>query len=101
MRWTRRSLLTLFLTATTAGSAFPQVAAGAITGVVRDPAGEPVPGATVTLTHVETRRRRVVVSSADGVYSASSLAPGSYRIHVELAGFKAPRRTGVPLATGA
>ena len=57
-------------------------------------------GATVTVTAVATNRQRVVVSNGDGVYTAASLAPGAYRIDVELPGFKPVRREGIHLATG-
>src|SRR5476649_473898 len=77
-----------------------QVAAGEITGVVKDPAGAAVPGATVTITSVDTNLQRVVVSSGEGVYTAPSLAPGNYRVDVELVGFKPVRRTGIHLSTG-
>jgi hypothetical protein len=77
-----------------------QVAAGEITGVVHDPAGATVPGATVTVTNVDTNRQRVIVSSEDGVYTAPSLAPGAYRVDVELSGFKPVRREGIRLSTG-
>src|ERR1700730_3891158 len=79
---------------------FDQAAAGEITGVVHDPAGATVPGATVTVTNVDTNRRRVIVSSEDGVYTAPSLAPGAYRVEVELSGFKPGRREGSGLSTG-
>ncbi|HEX3704216.1 MAG TPA: TonB-dependent receptor [Vicinamibacterales bacterium] len=77
-----------------------QVAAGEITGIVTDQAGAPVPGATVTVTAVSTHTQRVAVSTSDGVYTAASLAPGAYRIDVDLAGFAPVRREGVHLATG-
>ena len=77
-----------------------QIGAGGITGIVRDAAGAAAPGATVTVTNVATNRRRVVVSSADGVYTAPSLAPGDYRVDVDLAGFKPVRRDGIRLETG-
>jgi hypothetical protein len=77
-----------------------QTAAGAITGMVRDQAGATVPGATITVTEIRTNLRRVIVSTGDGVYTAASLAPGEYRIDVELAGFKPVRREGIRLATG-
>ncbi len=77
-----------------------QVAAGAITGIVEDQAGATVPGATVTLTDTATSVRRVVVTSDGGVYTASSLAPGVYRLDVELLGFRPIRREGVRVATG-
>src|SRR5476649_1549162 len=77
-----------------------QVAAGEITGVVKDPAGAAVPGATVTITSVDTNLQRVVVSSGEGVYTAPSLAPGDYRVDVELTGFKPVRRAGIRVSTG-
>jgi hypothetical protein len=80
--------------------ALAQVAAGEITGLVSDPAGAAVPGVTVTLTNIDTNLQRVVISTSDGVYTAGSLAPGTYRIDVELSGFRPIRREGVRLATG-
>ena len=77
-----------------------QVAAGEITGIVKDQAGAAVPGATVTVTNVATNRQRVVVSSGDGVYTAPSLPPGDYRVDVELSGFKPMRRDGHPAVDG-
>ena len=77
-----------------------QAGAGEITGIVKDQAGAAVPGATITVTDTRTNLQRVAVSSGDGVYTAASLAPGDYRLDVELAGFKPVRREGVRLATG-
>jgi len=77
-----------------------QTGAGEITGLVKDQAGAAVPGATITVTETRTNRQRVVVSTGDGVYTAASLAPGEYRIDIELAGFRSVRREGVRVATG-
>src|SRR5499427_7404968 len=77
-----------------------QVAAGEITGLVRDQAGGAVPGATITVTEIRTNSQRVIVSTGDGVYTAPSLAPGEYRLDIELPGFKPVRRQGIRLATG-
>ena len=77
-----------------------QTGAGEITGLVKDQAGAAVPGATITVTETRTNLQRVVVSTGDGVYTAASLAPGEYRLDVELAGFKPVRREGIRLATG-
>src|SRR5882672_3200377 len=104
MRGARRhSIWSLCFVACLAAHASPlyaQVAAGEITGIVKDQAGAVVPGATVTVTNVDTNRQRVVASSGEGVYAAPSLAPGRYRVDVELAGFKPVRREGIELATG-
>jgi hypothetical protein len=77
-----------------------QTAAGAITGLVKDQAGTAVPGATITVTETRTNRQRVVVSTHSGTYSVASLAPGEYRLHIELSGFKPVRREGIRVATG-
>jgi hypothetical protein len=77
-----------------------QAGAGEITGLVRDQARAAVPGATITVTDTRTNLQRVAVSSDGGIYTAASLAPGNYRLDVELAGFKPVRREGVRLATG-
>src|SRR5215831_9023434 len=71
-----------------AASAAAQVAAGSVTGVITDQARATVPGAVVTVTNVATNFQRVVASTAGGVYTAAGLAPGTYRIDVELQGFK-------------
>ncbi len=71
-----------------------------ITGVVNDQARAAVPGATITVTNIDTNRQRVVTSSGDGVYAAPTLAPGNYRIDVQLSGFKPVRREGIRLSTG-
>jgi hypothetical protein len=96
----RLSLFAAWCLAVSAASLFAQVAAGEITGIVRDPAGAAAPGATVTVTNVDTNQQRIVVSSGGGVYTAPSLAPGEYRVDVELSGFKPVRRTGVRISTG-
>ena len=95
-----RLWFSIWLIAAGASPASGQIAAGEITGRVKDQAGAAAPGATVTVTDVATHRQRVVASSAEGVYTAPGLAPGTYRVDVALAGFKPVQRTGVNLATG-
>src|SRR5262245_27187943 len=105
VRTTRRAslLMSLALACLCGVAVMParaQTGAGEITGLVRDPAGSAVPGATITVTEMRTNLQRVAVSTGDGIYTAASLAPGEYRLDVELAGFKPVRREGVRLATG-
>ncbi len=83
-----------------ASPALAQVASGEITGLVKDQAGAAVPGASVIVTDVNTNRQRIIRSSGEGVYTAPSLAPGDYRVDVEVSGFKPVRRAGVHLSTG-
>ena len=88
-----------FLVSVTAAAA-GQVGAGALTGVVSDGTGQAVPGASVTATAVGTNQARTVITAADGGYSIHGLAPGEYRVRVELNGFQPVSRDGVGVATG-
>ena len=100
---TRSISLVLVVSVMCAGGVFPahaQTGAGEITGLVKDQAGAAVPGATITVTETRTNVQRVAVSTGDGVYTAASLAPGEYRLDIELIGFKSVRREGIRLATG-
>src|SRR5262245_2789246 len=81
-------------------SAGAQTGSGEITGTVKDQAGDAVPGATITVTETRTNLQRLAVSTPDGVYTAPSLAPGEYRLDIELAGFRPVRREGIRLSTG-
>src|SRR2546425_1426766 len=62
---------------------------GEVTGRVTDPSGAVIPGASVTLSNVNTNAVRSVVSTETGAYTFPSVAPGPYRLRTELSGFKA------------
>ena len=105
VRMTRSVLLSVCLTvACVCGAAVTparaQTAAGEITGLVKDQAGAAVPGATITVTETRTNLQRVVVSTGDGVYTAASLAPGEYRLDVELVRVQARAPRGHPFGDG-
>jgi hypothetical protein len=61
---------------------------GALTGTIKDPSGAVVPGATVTLTSLDTAQVRTATTSAEGTYQFSLLQPGNFRVRIEAAGFK-------------
>ncbi|MGH9802512.1 MAG: carboxypeptidase regulatory-like domain-containing protein, partial [Blastocatellia bacterium] len=67
-------------------------------GTVKDPNGAVVPNATVTLTLTATQSERKTKSSSDGVYTLTSLAPGSYTLTVEASTFKKLVKTDVSLS---
>jgi len=95
-----RLALALYASLAAASPASAQVAGGEIAGTVVDPARAPVPGASVTVTNLQTNRQRSTTSSGDGVYVAAGLAPGLYRVDVTLSGFKSVARDGIRVATG-
>jgi hypothetical protein len=88
----------LFLTAAPALAQFER---GQISGVIRDQSGAVIPGATVTVTHVDTRLTRTVVTDGTGYYILTALTPGAYDVEVELPGFKKWSQTGVRLDAAA
>jgi len=96
----RRALSLAWCVFAVSATATAQVAAGSVTGVLTDQAHAPVRGATVTLTNIATNIQRVAASTSDGVYAIEGLVPGTYRIDVQLQGFKPIRREGVDVVTG-
>lgn len=59
-----------------------------VLGLARDSSGLPVAGATVTLTRLETGETRKSSTNNEGLYSFPLIEPGTYRVTVELAGFR-------------
>jgi len=47
---------------------------GTISGVVSDPSGAVVIGATVTVTHIDTNVAKTLTTNSAGVYSATLLS---------------------------
>jgi hypothetical protein len=61
---------------------------GAIEGEVKDSSGALIPGAAVTVTNTGTNAVRNSRTDGAGLYNFTALAPGSYTVRVEGAGFK-------------
>lgn len=59
-----------------------------IQGVVTDPQGATVSGATVTLTNHETNQTQTTTTNDAGIYNFTGLGPSQYTLTVEKAGFK-------------
>jgi hypothetical protein len=77
-----------------------QAANGNIEGIVRDTTGAPLPGATVTVTNMDTGAARTSLTNGDGVYRAVLLPLGRYKMTAELQGFKTFEQQGVSLSAG-
>ena len=74
---------------------------GVITGLVTDKSGAAVSGATVTITNEATGVNTVVSTTSAGNYSTPPLVLGSYKVQVELTGFKTSVQPGVQVTSGA
>src|SRR5881396_2393155 len=77
-----------------------QATTGVIRGVVSDASGSVVAGARVTVTDVETRFQRTVVTNEKGVFVAPLLPLGTYEVTARAAGLGEKRQTGLVLRVG-
>ena len=74
-----------------------QPAAATLRGIVTDPTGAVVTGATVRATHIATGTARGTETNDEGVYVLNNLQPGEYEVRINAAGF-APKVSQPPVA---
>ena len=82
------------------GTSHAQEARGTITGTVLDSSKGVLPGAQVTVTNVSMGTGVSVVTNDEGFFQATYLIPGTYRISVELSGFRHLVREGIEVRVG-
>ena len=77
-----------------------QLDTGSISGVVADPAGKVVQGASITATEPTTGTSYSTISSSTGYYVFPSLRTGIYTVKVVAPGFKVALYNGVTVTVG-
>lgn len=82
------------------GLAQSQATTGVVEGIVSDPSGAAVPGATVVVLNTATNFDRTLVTDQDGRFRALLLPLGPYKVTVSLAGFATLVRDGILLSVG-
>jgi hypothetical protein len=70
------------------GALNAQIDRGTIVGLVTDPIGAIVPGAKIQVTNVNTNTSIALEANEQGLYTASNLPRGTYRVVVTREGFK-------------
>ncbi len=65
-----------------------QTSKGMISGVVRDPAGAVIAGASVTATSEDSHERRTSTTTSVGGFRIDAVDPGHYVLHIEAQGFR-------------
>jgi hypothetical protein len=60
-----------------------------LTGVVTDPSGAIIPGATITIVNIQTGVQRETTSNEVGSYTFPSVLPGTYNLTAKMKGFNA------------
>jgi hypothetical protein len=93
-------VLTLLLCFVSITPVAAQEAGGTIVGTVADPSGAAVGSANVTIKNVATGVERNSTTSADGVFTAPNLIPGTYEITITASGFATAAVQGVGLLAG-
>jgi Carboxypeptidase regulatory-like domain/TonB dependent receptor len=74
---------------------------GTISGTITDSSGAVLPGAAVIVTNIATNVSKRLTTNAAGVYSATSLVPGSYKVEASLDGFKTAVVSAIALEVNA
>jgi hypothetical protein len=95
-------LFTLFaLILGVAPAAFAQFDTATVVGTVRDDSGGVIPGATVTLTNLDTGITAVRVTDENGNFEFQTVRIGRYRVTAELDGFAVSVADNVQATVGA
>ncbi len=76
-----------------------QTVAGQISGLVTDPSGAAIAGASIVVTDIERNVNLRSASNESGFFLVSPLPPGRYRLRAEKAGFRAHLIELIPIAT--
>jgi hypothetical protein len=90
-RIAKKAVAIFFATGVTAWCAVT----GGISGVVTDPTGAVIAGATVTATNTAQGQQIKSMTDGQGLYNFPRLAVGSYDIQVELQGFAPQKKSGI------
>src|SRR4051812_1909155 len=69
-------------------------------GNVTDPSGAAVAAARISVVNPENAAATTTLSTPEGTYQVPYLAPGSYTVTIEAAGFKRYVREGLVVRTG-
>jgi hypothetical protein len=79
------------------GPVAAQTTSGSIVGSVTDVSGAAVPGASVTVTNVDTNIATKTTTDTSGNYVVTPLGVGHYSVTVEARGFKRSVSAGITL----
>jgi len=86
--------------ATANSQAATPAASATIRGHITDQTGALIPGATVTVTNAAGTQPLLVTADSSGAYEVTGLAPGSYTVKAEFAGFAPFQSATLQLAAG-
>ena len=101
MKRIRSNILAVLLTASMllvmSAPAFAQTSRGTVTGVVTDPHGAVVQGATAELRNTGTNQTRTSTTNDSGIYRFDAVDLGIYDLKISAQGFRAHSSTGIEI----
>jgi tetratricopeptide (TPR) repeat protein len=74
--------------------------AGAVNGVVKDPGGKPMDGATIELVDTDTGKKVDLKTNSKGEFSSIAITPGTYDVSLLKDGKVLDKITKVPVGSG-
>jgi hypothetical protein len=92
--------LSVFCLAVAGGILAQDNPTGALVGIVSDPQGASVKGATISITDQATGKSVTAVSGDAGEFSVANLSPASYKVTVEMKGLKKAQFSNVTITVG-
>src|SRR5215510_1175805 len=97
----RRLVVVVVVALLAPAALYAQAVKGSLVGNISDSANLAMPGATVTITEVNTNINYNTITNESGNYVFSNLKDGTYRVVAELTGFKKMVREGVEVPVNA
>src|SRR5262249_18178380 len=91
----QRLFLLAAVTAIRTVTAHAQTSRGTVSGIVSDPTGAVVPGATITLTNDQTNISRTTTTNGEGLYRFEAVDLGIYSVQIAATGFGVVTKTKI------
>src|SRR5262245_14559001 len=76
-------------------TALAQTSRGTVSGIVTDPTGAVVPGASITLTNDQTGVSRTTTANGEGFYRFDAVDLGPYSVKIAATGFGNVAKTNI------
>src|SRR5580658_2042157 len=96
----KRKLTAVIILTTVIGLASAADTSGKITGVVMDPAGNLIPGSSVTLTNKSTGVKRASPADSQGVFAFPVVPVGTYDLIVTIDKFQPYKKSNIAIDVG-
>jgi hypothetical protein len=91
------SLVSIMMLLFSSAPVFAQTSKGTVTGLVSDPSGAVIQGASAELRNIETNQTRVSTTNDEGIYRFDAIDLGTYDLKIMAVGFKTYTAKGIAI----